>query len=120
MTTYIHAVPEWALDVLHPGYAEIDGILSYGPEYAGSYMAGQDWPDVTDASPVPRSRSACLAEFGPLVEELLTREKTPTVLSVCDGGGNPSAILASEYPDLRMIGMDLSLDALRFFAPKMH
>jgi SAM-dependent methyltransferase len=120
MTTSIQAVPEWALDVLHPGYAEIDGILSYGPECAGSYMAGQDWPDVTDASPVPRLRSPCLAEFGPLVQELSRRGEPPTVLSVCDGGGHPSAILASEYPDLRIISIDLSLDALRFFAPKMH
>lgn len=109
-------LPLWALSLLLPGYTAIDGVLSYRPERSGDYMTGEDWPEVNDSSPVPRARASTLAEFRSL---FTTLKENSVVLCVCDGGGHPSSILAAEYPHINFLALDLSLDALRFFARRM-
>src|SRR5438128_1539725 len=111
----------WPNDYLKEGYTEIQGVVSYSPVHTGEYMRGSRWPDISDSSPQIVHTDATIAEFDPVIQQLRSNGCTPpiTLLSVCDGGGHPSALLAKAYPDVRVLSLDLSLDALVHFSPKM-
>jgi SAM-dependent methyltransferase len=117
------ALPEWARTVLRlpPGASMIDGVVSTRPEKRGDYMTGDKWPDVTEKTPFVRGRASTGFEFAQTVQMLRRTQREPgplRILSVGDGGGNPSAIIVDQNEDVRVFAVELSLDALLYFFPK--
>jgi SAM-dependent methyltransferase len=101
-------------------YPLIDGVVSFLPDKQGPYMTGgpDAWPEVNSATPWIMAGDAAIAEFSEPLSNLINGlGRSDPIVSVCDGGGYPSGILASTF-GVNVISLDISLDPLRYLTPK--
>ncbi len=101
-------------------YPLVDGVASFISEKQGTYMTGGPdvWPEVESTTPWIMAGDAAIEEFlEPLIHVINGVGESDPILSVCDGGGYPSGVLAGTW-GIKIICLDDALDPLRYVTPK--